>query len=258
MTRLRRLLVSLIAALIAAALVYAVYVILLKQVELQEKTHVIVPGRFIAPGTIITEDMLDVRQVLAASVDDQMITTLEAAVGKQALIPLGAGEPMLEWKLTSLMLLPEAGKAMFEIPRSYILAISGGVRPGDHVRIFVSSASGSRRLLAEDVSVASVKLSGTDRDEPDPVVRADALAGNNRRHVLALRSGQYIERIDLNLTEEQWLLIDSVCQEPEKGKLVIALPGDYVNGLVNDVMDSWRDGDAWLNINDDGEGAEEV
>ena len=78
MTRLRRLLVSLIAALIAAALVYAVYVILLKQVELPGEA-MIVPGRFIAPGTIITEDMLDVRQVLAASVDDQMITTLEAA-----------------------------------------------------------------------------------------------------------------------------------------------------------------------------------
>ena len=56
---------------------------------------------------------------------------------------------MLEWKLTSLMLLPEAGKAMFEIPRSYILAISGGVRPENQ---FAGSLSPVRQRLCRPCS----------------------------------------------------------------------------------------------------------
>jgi Flp pilus assembly protein CpaB len=226
MTRTRRLFVSLTAALVAAALVYAVYIVLLRQVEMQEKTHVIVPSRFIAPGTVITEEMLGVRPMLAASVDEQMVTAPEEVIGKQALIPLGAGEPILAWKLTSLMLLPRANESMFEIPKSYILAISAGIRPGERVRIYLSSETGGRRLLAEDVYVATVKLSNAGRDDSDPAVQADSLAGHNHRQVIALFSGQYVERIDLNLTEEQWLLIDSACREPENGRLVIALPGD--------------------------------
>jgi len=229
MTRIRRLLVSLTAALVAAALVYAVYVMLLRQVELQETAHVIVPSRFITAGTILSEDVLSMRKVTAASVDDQMITRVQDVVGKQALIPLGAGEPVLAWKLTSLMLLPEAGEAMFEIPKSYILAISGGVRPGDLVRIYLSSETGGQRLLAEDVDVASVKLSTGGRADADLGARADmhAEAASNRRHVLALRSGEQVEYLNLNLTEEQWLTIDQACRDPGNGgKLVIALPGD--------------------------------
>ncbi len=109
MLRIRRLLISLTAAVAAGALVYAIYVALLKQVEMQETRQVIVPARFIPQGTVLTEQLLKQRAVLAAAVDGEMITRFEEAVGKQALIPLGAGEPVLKWKLSSHMVLPSAG-----------------------------------------------------------------------------------------------------------------------------------------------------
>jgi len=220
--RIRRLVVSLISAMAAAALVYAVYVVLLRQVELQETVHVVVPRQFITAGTVLTEQLLEHRKLAAAGLDEQMFTSLSDVVGKQALVPLGAGEPVLAWKLTPLMLLPDAEESSFEIPREYIRSISSGIRPGDRVRIYVSSEWG-RRLLAEDVAVASVKLSDSGSGGSD--ASSSVQEADNRRRLLAMRDGRQVERINLNLTEEQWLAIDRACQGAESGRLIIALPG---------------------------------
>lgn len=244
MLRIRRLLISLTAAVAAGALVYAIYVALLKQVEMKETRQVIVPARFIPQGTVLTEQLLKQRAVLAAAVDGEMITRFEEAVGKQALIPLGAGEPVLKWKLSSHMVLPSAGESAFEIPREYIRSISGGIREGDFVRVYVSSEQGGRRLLVEDVRVASVKLSIAGRDGGSPELREEAADGHQQ--LLALRAGHPIERINLILTEEQWLAIDEACQGEERGKLIIALPGDAGpepaegwNGGIDDEDRTW-------------------
>lgn len=234
--RIRRLIVSLISATAAAALVYAVYIVLLRQVELQETVQVVVPKQFISAGTVLTEPLLEHRKLAAAVLDEQMFTSLSDVVGKQTLVPLGAGEPVLAWKLTSLMLLPEAEESSFEIPREYIRSISSGIRPGDRVRIYVSSAYG-RRLLAEDVAVASVKLSDSGRDGADAA--SSVQEADNHRRLLAFRDGRQIERINLNLTEEQWLAIDRACQGEEGGRLIIALPGGQ------DALDAWQAEKGW-------------
>jgi len=236
--RIRRLIVSLISALAAAALVYAVYVVLLRQVELQETVQVVVPKQFLAAGTVLTEQLLEHRNLARAGLDEQMLTSLSDAVGKQTLVPLGAGEPLLAWKLTALMLLPKAGEASFEIPREYIRSISSGIRPGDRVRIYVSSEWG-RRLLAEDVVVASVKLSDSGRDGSDALGAGQE--ADNRRSLLALRDGRQIERINLNLTEDQWLAIDRACQGAEGGRLIIALPGGQDPLASGQSSKGWED-----------------
>jgi len=234
--RIRRLIVSLISMVAAAALVYAVYIMLLRQVELQETVHVVVPKQFISAGTMLTEQLLEHRKLAVAGLAEQMFTSLSDVVGQQTLVPLGAGEPVLAWKLTPLMLLPEAQEASFEIPREYIRSISSGIRPGDRVRIYVSSEFG-RRLLAEDVVVASVKLSDSGRDGSDAA--SSSQEADNRRRLLAFRDGKQVERINLNLTEEQWLAIDRACQGAEGGRLIIALPGGQ-NPLA-----SWQSGKGW-------------
>lgn len=227
MLRFRRLFISLAAAVIAGSLVYAVYVILLKQVEMQETIHVVVPKQLISAGTVLESDMLELQGITAAGVNKQMITNMQAIIGKQALIPLGAGEPVLEWKLSERLILPEEGEAVFEIPRDYILAISGAVRAGDHVRVYLSNGEHPRRLLINDVRVASVRMSGQRRDREDPEARgAKTQTDSNYEALVALRSGELVESINLNLREEEWLLIDAACRRADDAKLVIAYPAE--------------------------------
>lgn len=233
MLRFRRLLISLLAALAAAGLVYAVYMTLLHQVELQETTTVIVPGRFIQEGTVITEDLLTHRTVLKATVDSDMFIDADELIGRQTLIPLGEGEPVLRWKLSDLVLLPLEQESTFEVPKEYIRSISGGVREGDLVRIYVSGDGNERRLLLEDVRVASVRLSddSRSRESSEPQGQAD-----QHQRLLALRAAKQVDRINLNLTEDQWLLLDRACTQPDGGKLVIALPGDQT--VLSDLLET--------------------
>ena len=92
-------------------------------------------------------------------------------------------------------------------------------------------------MLAEDVVVASVKLSDSGRDGSDALGAGQE--ADNRRSLLALRDGRQIERINLNLTEEQWLAIDRACQGEEGGRLIIALPGGQ------DALDAWQAEKGW-------------
>lgn len=226
MLRMRRLLISLVSALVAAGLVYGVYVMLLRQVELQETTEVIVPRHFIDAGTVLTDEMLERATILAASVGDQMVGSADSIIGKQTLIPLGAGEPVLVWKLSSSVLLPVEDEATFEIPREYVRSISGRIRPGDLVRIYVSHDGGGRRLLMQDVRVASVRWADSGRASSEQAEGADESASGNQEQLL--RASRQVERINLNLTEEQWLTIDRACQDPSDGRLIIALPVDQL------------------------------
>lgn len=225
MLRFRRLLIGLAAAVIAGSLVYAVYVILLKQVEMQETIRVVVPKQFIRAGTVLGEDMLALQSIAKAGVNKEMITDLRSVFGKQALIPLGAGEPVLDWKLSERLFLPQEEEAVFEIPKDYILAISGAVRAGDHVRIYLSNEDNPRRLLINDVRVASVRLSGQRRDRVDSETRGERTEGNHEA-LVALRSGELVESINLNLREEEWLIIDEACRSADNAKLVIAYPAE--------------------------------
>lgn len=231
MLRFRRLLISLLAALAAAGLVYAVYMTLLHQVELQETTTVIVPGRFIQEGTVITEELLTHRTVLKAAVDSDMFSQADELIGRQTMIPLGVGEPILGWKLSERLLLPLEKESTFEIPQEYLRSISGGVREGDLVRIYVSGDGNERRLLLQDVRVASVRLADDSRGSRE----ATELQGqaDQRQQLLAKRTARQVERINLNLTEDQWLLLDRASR-PDDAKLVIALPGDQT---VLDVLE---------------------
>lgn len=209
----------------AALLVYGVYVLQLKQIEWQETVRVVAPRDFIPSGTLMDAGMLEYRPVLKGAVQPEMILDLSEAVGAEPLVPLGKGEPILGWKLDKLRLMPARNQSTFQIPKEYILSVSSGIRAGDRVRVYVSSGEGeSRRLLAGDIVVASVKsANNVEVDNPRSANWASALQDDRDKMYASRREANgAIDQINLNLTEEEWLLIDQACKG-KKSRLVIAL-----------------------------------
>jgi hypothetical protein len=225
MNRRKSAVTGLISAVIAGLLVYGVYWLLIKQVELQKTVQVIAPKTLIPAGTLIQADMLEYKQVLVGAYEADMMTELVDVVGTEPYIPLGSKEPILRWKLDKLRLMPGPDQSTFQIPREYILSLSNGIRAGDRVRIYVSGADGeSRRLLTDDITVASVKsANNVEVDHPVQSNFSSALRGDEFRMYASRREASgSIDQINLNLTEEEWLKIDYACKD-KAAKLVIAL-----------------------------------
>lgn len=224
MHRRRNGIIAIISAICSIALIYAVYQLQLKQIDLQKTTTVVVPSRFIPAGTMLEQDMLKRVPIYTSALHSDMVTHLEAIVGMETLMPLGEAEPVLQWKIGSFQLLPGRLQATFQIPRDYILSISDGIRAGDLVRIYVSDLTGSsKRLFDEDIRVASVKTASNTEVEDSSASHILSKVRNNHEHIYASRrdANAPIEHINLNLTEEQWLLIDRQCMDGT-AKLVIA------------------------------------
>lgn len=223
MTRRRNLGYSLAAALLALLLVYGVYLILIRQVELQQTVRIVAPKDFIPAGTRLEAEMLELVAVVKSGVRYGTLETMEAAVGKWTLVPLGTHEPILDWKIDRFSLLPVPGQATFPIPKEYVLSIPGGIRAGDQVAVYASGKSGTVRLLEEAVTVASVKSSAnTEVDDPKTPSIIAKVNGDKEKLYLSRRDANgRAEQLNLNLSEDQWRLIDEACGA-KQNKLVIA------------------------------------
>lgn len=216
--------ISALAAVFAGFLVYGVYVLQVRQIELQQTVRVVVPKDFIGAGTLITEQLIEYKPMILAAYEPNMFTDLSQVVNQETLVPLGKEEPVLRWKVDKYQLLPSVDQATFQIPKDYILSISNGIRAGDKVRIYVSEQEGkSRRLFPNEVKVASVK--SPSNIEVDDAENSNLLskANDNREKMYVSRrfANGAIDQINLNLTEEEWLTIDRTCKA-STSKLVIA------------------------------------
>ncbi len=226
--------ISLLSIGLAAAIVYGIYVLQLRQVEVESTVPVLAPRAYIQPGTWISEDLLEWRPMVKAAVTEQMVMELEQVIGMENVVALGESEPILLWKLDKLRLMPTAHQATFQIPRSYVLSISSEIRAGDAAALYVSGAEGSsRRLFDHSVMVASVKTSsGAEVDDDAGSNLRSRISGDQERLYAARReSGGLIDHINLNLTEEEWLMIDQLCKDGAN-KLVIAFTGDVSPGRL--------------------------
>jgi hypothetical protein len=224
LNRRRSLLISIAAALLSGLLVYGVYVLQVRQVALQQTVNIVVPKNFIRAGTLIEEGLVELRPVLKGSYSDNMVTKLSDVIGQETLMPLGSNEPLLRWKINKFHMLPGAQQSTFQIPKEYILSISNGIRAGDQVRIYASSSDGaSRKLLDKDIRVASVKSSANiEVDNPkNSNLLSKANGDAEKMYLSRLEANGAIDQINLNLTEEEWLLLDRLCST-KKTKLVIA------------------------------------
>jgi hypothetical protein len=220
----RRMLLSLIAALMSALAVYGLYYVQLQRVQAEERVSVVVPNDWIDAGQFIAAEQLSWLSIPLSLGTGDMIYAMEEIVGQEAVLPLGANEPILQWKLNQYALHPNEQQATFQIPKEYIKAISNGIRAGDEVWIYVSSSEGvSERLFQEAIVVASVKTGANHEvDVPDEAGK-HTIVRNNAEQMYASRrqANGMIEHINVNLTEEQWLELDTICQGGES-KLVIA------------------------------------
>lgn len=225
MNRRRNMLIGLSAAILAALLVYGVYRLQLKQVELQKTVRVVVPKQFIRGGVMIDESMLTYKTITIGAYEEGMYTDFSHVAGLETVVPLGSNEPILDWKLDRFHLLPSISESTFQIPKDYILSLSNGIRAGDRVKIYVSGSDlESRRLFDHDIKVASVKSNANvEVDNPKTSNLQSKLSGD-AEHMYASRreANGAIDQINLNLTEEEWLEIDRACRT-RKAKLVIAL-----------------------------------
>ncbi len=86
MNRSRSIMISFLAAGLAALLVYGVYVFQLKQVELQRTVNVVVPKDFIKTGTMINEHMLEYKPVFTAAYKAGMIRDMREIAGKETMV----------------------------------------------------------------------------------------------------------------------------------------------------------------------------
>jgi len=230
-----------VAALLSALLVYAMYQFQARQMMMQEMIEVLVPSRFISTGERITGDMITVAAIPRSGYSSEMLTDPSLALGMETAVPLGAGEPILDWKISPYRLLPGRAEATFQIPRDYVLSVSNGIRAGDKVILYLSgTASDSVRMFPELVTVASVKSSGNQEVDDPANPNVLSMAAGNKQGMYASRrdANAMIDSINLNLTEEQWLAIDRLCKEGE-AKLVIAFsplsfePDRNAEGEVN-------------------------
>lgn len=223
MSRRRNLAYSIAAALLSLLLVYGVYMVLIRQVELQKTVQVVVPKDFIPAGTIITKDMVDFRTLAEGGMRSGMMTSMDEVIGRSTLIPLGTSEPILAWKVDRFSLLPGPGQATFPVPKDYILSVPGGVRAGDRIAVYASGKMGTTRLLPDDVVVASVKSSSnTEVDDPkDSNLMAKVRDDKEKMYASRRDANGSVEQLNLNLTEEEWRIIDEACSS-KMNKLVIA------------------------------------
>ncbi|AZN43213.1 SAF domain-containing protein [Paenibacillus albus] len=224
MNRKRNLLVTVTAALLSALLVYGVYVLQLRQVQFQETVNIVVPQRFVAAGERLSADMLGVKQIAKASYEPEMSVDAKELIGSEAIIPLGANEPLLRWKLGKFRLQPGRNQSTFQIPRDYVLSVSSGIRAGDKVIVYGSGAEAdSVRLFDEPITVASVKTSGNLEIDDMNDANLKAMTSGDQEGMYAARrdANGVIDAINLNLTESQWLKLDALCKNGAS-KVVIA------------------------------------
>ncbi len=228
--RRRQAAISLSAAVISGMLVYGVYLLQLREIQLQETVEVVVPKQFIATGTQLGSEHLKVISLPLSALSPEMVTDLSEAIGMETSMPLGGNEPLLRWKVDKYRLLPRAGQSTFQIPREYVKSVSSGIRAGDEVTVYLSDeTTASRRLYSDSIRVAGVKTAANlELDNPkNPNLLS--MANDDKEGMYASRrdANGTIDSINLNLTEAQWLTLDSACKGGT-AKLIIAFQASSI------------------------------
>lgn len=230
MNRRRQLAISLSAAVLSGLLVYGVYLVQLRQIQSEETTEVVVPKQFIATGTKLEREHLMFVSLPRSAVSPEMIAEMSEAVGMETSMPLGGNEPVLRWKVDKYRLLPSAGQSTFQIPREYVKSVSNGIRAGDEVVVYLSDeTTASRKLYPQAIRVAGVKTAANLEIDNPKNPNLISMANDDKEGMYASRrdANGTIDAINLNLTEAQWLALDTACKGGT-AKLIIAFQASSI------------------------------
>jgi len=219
----RSLVISMIAVIVSAALVYGLYHLQLNKLAEQKLVGVVAANRFLSAGETISATDVELRYLPQAAYSSEMIRDIHEVVGLETMVPIGQQEPIVSWRLNYHHLQPRMSESTFQIPREYIRSISNGIRAGDRVLLYVSGEEVSRRLFEQTVIVASVKSSGNIEVDNMEQSHLMSLAEGNQERMYAARrdANAMIEYLNLNLTEQQWLELDQLCKAGA-AKLIVA------------------------------------
>ncbi|MFC5406908.1 flagellar biosynthesis protein FlgA [Cohnella soli] len=237
MNRRRQASIGLSAAVLAGVLVYGVYELQLRQIRLEETVQVVASKAFIGAGTRLGQEHLTMLTLPRSAVATEMLTDVKDAIGMETAIPLGSNEPLLAWKIGKYRLLPSKGQSTFQIPREYVKSIAGGIRAGDEVLVYLSGEeTTSRKMYERPVTVAGVKTAANIEIDDPKNPNLLSLADGDKEAMYASRrdANGTVDSVNLNLTEEQWLMLDSACKEG-KAKLIIASIGTTIRGAGEEV-----------------------
>jgi hypothetical protein len=230
MNRRRQAAISLSAAVISGMLVYGVYLLQLRQIQFQETVDVVVSKHFIATGTPLGPEHLKIISLPRSALSPEMVTNLSEAIGLENSVPLGGDEPLLRWKVDRYRLLPRSGQSTFQIPREYVKSVSSGIRAGDEVTVYLSDeATASRKLYPDSIRVAGVKTAANLEIDNPKNPNLLSMANSDKEGMYASRrdANGTIDSINLNLTEAQWLALDSACKGGN-AKLIIAFQASSI------------------------------
>ncbi|WP_239618463.1 SAF domain-containing protein [Cohnella mopanensis] len=230
MNRRRSAAISLSAAVLSGMLVYGVYLLQLKHIQLEETTTVVAPRQFIATGTKLEASHLTYLSLPRSAVSKEMMTDMSEAVGMETSMPLGGNEPVLRWKVDKYRLLPSSGQSTFQIPREYVKSVSNGIRAGDEVVVYLSDeATVSRKLYPDAIRVAGVKTAANLEIDNPKNPNLISMANDDKEGMYTSRrdANGTIDAINLNLTEDQWLAMDTACKGGT-AKLIIAFQASSI------------------------------
>jgi pilus assembly protein CpaB len=126
---------------------------------------VVVAKSTIPPGTRITSDMVEVRQLPNSVVGFQALNSLDSVVGQVARYPIAEGEQLLASKVVdatsasndALAYILEPGKRGMAIIFDDLVGAGGLVLPGDHVDlVWVPFKGAPAFILLSDIEVSAV------------------------------------------------------------------------------------------------------
>lgn len=136
---------------------------------------VVADGQSIAPQTLITADMLTVKDVPTDLVLTGGFTDVTQVVGKKAQVTLPAGQQVLTSNAidasaaieefgddTPLSIVIPEGKRAFAIYVSQVAAVGGLVRSGDHVDVIISSVTTTTNEAGQQSDKASACYAAQD------------------------------------------------------------------------------------------------
>lgn len=171
----RYLLLAFILAIISGVLAYAAFSRSGGESSSAVTVDVVVAQEPIQVGQRLTASVLAVRSLPADAVGENPLTSIETLEGRQALVPISPGEPILSAKVVggatavatsdALAFVIEEGQRGMAVTVDQVSSAGGLVLPGDHVDIFWVPAEQAQvpqdhegaMLIAENVEVLAVQ-----------------------------------------------------------------------------------------------------
>jgi Flp pilus assembly protein CpaB len=137
---------------------------------------VVVAGRDLAPGTVLTVDALRTARFPAALAPRGGASTLEGLAGRALAGAVRAGEPVTDVRLVGTWLTAQLSPGQVAAPvRLADLAVAALLRPGDRVDVLASVSDAAR---AEVVAASALVLAKTRTADGNAGGGADGNAGS--------------------------------------------------------------------------------